>query len=262
MRTLRRYLATEIVAATALVTAALLMLFAFFDLIDQIKDLGRGTYNMRRVLVHVLLSVPDHAYALFPVAALIGTLFALARLVAGSEYTVMRTSGVSTARFAGTLASIGLGAVDDLPYGWRALYALGALPVLGLAWLRRSLPETERFARSATDPLVKMIEVKLSQGAKPGHGGVLPGEKVTAEIAEARGVPPAVDCVSPARHGEFSTPVELLAFVERLRRPMTMPPVRSASSIMASTSTVASSSTADSTTTSPIASEAAAARRR
>lgn len=109
MRTLRRYLATEIVAATALVTAALLMLFAFFDLIDQIKDLGRGTYNMRRILVHVLLSVPDHAYALFPVAALIGTLFALARLVAGSEYTVMRTSGVSTPRFALTLASIGLG---------------------------------------------------------------------------------------------------------------------------------------------------------
>jgi lipopolysaccharide export system permease protein len=109
MRTLRRYIATEIMVATALVTAALLMLFAFFDLIDQIKDLGRGVYNMRRILVHVLLSVPDHAYGLFPVAALIGTLFALAQLVAGSEYTVMRTSGVSTARFAATLATIGIG---------------------------------------------------------------------------------------------------------------------------------------------------------
>jgi lipopolysaccharide export system permease protein len=107
MRTLRRYLTTEIVAATALVTAALLMLFAFFDLVEQVKDMGRGTYNLRRVLVYVLLSVPDHVYWLFPVAALIGTLFALAQLVAGSEYTVMRTSGVSTARFALTLASIG-----------------------------------------------------------------------------------------------------------------------------------------------------------
>jgi lipopolysaccharide export system permease protein len=107
MRTLRNYLATEIVAATALVFAALVMLFAFFDLVEQVKDLGRGAYNLRRVLTYVLLSAPDHFYGLFPVAALIGTLFALAHLVAGSEYTVMRTSGVSTARFAATLAGIG-----------------------------------------------------------------------------------------------------------------------------------------------------------
>jgi len=107
MKTLRRYLATEIMAATALVIVALVMLFAFFDLVEQIKDLGRGAYNMRRILIYMLLSLPDHVYALFPVAALIGTLFALAQLVAGSEYTVMRTSGVSTTRFATTLASIG-----------------------------------------------------------------------------------------------------------------------------------------------------------
>ena len=107
MRTLRRYLATEIVAATALVVLALVLLFAFFDLVEQVKDLGRGNYTLRRILFYVLLSVPDHVYALFPVAALIGTLFALAQLVAGSEYTVMRTSGVSTARFVATLASIG-----------------------------------------------------------------------------------------------------------------------------------------------------------
>jgi lipopolysaccharide export system permease protein len=62
---------------------------------------------MRRITIYMLLSLPDHVYALFPVAALIGTLFALAQLVAGSEYTVMRTSGVSTTRFAMTLASIG-----------------------------------------------------------------------------------------------------------------------------------------------------------
>jgi len=108
MKTLRNYLASEIITATALVFAALVLLFAFFDLIDQIKDLGRGTYNLRRALFYVALSMPDHVYVLFPVAALIGTLFALAHLVAGSEYTVMRTSGVSTARFAATLAGIGL----------------------------------------------------------------------------------------------------------------------------------------------------------
>lgn len=108
MRTLRRYLATEIVAATAFVFAALVLLFAFFDLIEQLKDLGRGVYNLRTILLYVLLLMPVHVYELFPIAALIGALFALAQLVGSSEYTVMRTSGVSTVRFAGMLAMIGL----------------------------------------------------------------------------------------------------------------------------------------------------------
>ena len=75
----------------------------------------------------------------------------------------------------------------------------------------------EKFTLNARDPQVKMIELKLSQGAKPGHGGVLPGTKVTAEIAAARGVPMGVDCVSPSAHSAFSTPVEMLHFIERLR---------------------------------------------
>jgi glutamate synthase domain-containing protein 2 len=76
----------------------------------------------------------------------------------------------------------------------------------------------ERFRENAAHDSVKMIEVKLSQGAKPGHGGVLPGAKVTAEIADARGVPVGVDCISPARHGAFSTPRGLLEFVAELRQ--------------------------------------------
>jgi glutamate synthase domain-containing protein 2 len=76
----------------------------------------------------------------------------------------------------------------------------------------------ERFTANALDAQVKMIELKLSQGATPGHGGVLPGPKVTAEIAAARGVPAGVDCVSPASHSAFATPVEMLRFIERLRR--------------------------------------------
>jgi glutamate synthase domain-containing protein 2 len=75
-----------------------------------------------------------------------------------------------------------------------------------------------RFAENALDPQVKMIELKLSQGAKPGHGGVLPGPKVTPEIAAARGVPVGVDCVSPASHSAFSTPLEMLRFIDRLRQ--------------------------------------------
>ncbi len=76
----------------------------------------------------------------------------------------------------------------------------------------------QRFIENANTAQVKMIEVKLSQGAKPGHGGVLPGAKVTIEIAEARGVTPGIDCVSPASHSAFDTPVGLLQFVDRLRK--------------------------------------------
>jgi glutamate synthase domain-containing protein 2 len=75
----------------------------------------------------------------------------------------------------------------------------------------------DKFAANALDPQVKMIELKMSQGAKPGHGGVLPGPKVTPEIAEARGVPVGEDCVSPAGHSAFSTPIEMMQFVEKLR---------------------------------------------
>ena len=74
------------------------------------------------------------------------------------------------------------------------------------------------FADNAKLPQVKMIEIKLSQGAKPGHGGVLPGAKVTAEIAAARGVPQGVDCISPASHSAFSTPVEMMQFIDKLRK--------------------------------------------
>ncbi|MTI43683.1 FMN-binding glutamate synthase family protein [Roseibium hamelinense] len=77
--------------------------------------------------------------------------------------------------------------------------------------------DPEKFAAQAQSPQVKMVEIKLSQGAKPGHGGVLPGPKVTEEIAEARGITPGQECVSPAAHSAFSTPVELLHFVKQLR---------------------------------------------
>jgi glutamate synthase domain-containing protein 2 len=77
--------------------------------------------------------------------------------------------------------------------------------------------DPDRFRAQAADPQVKMIELKLSQGAKPGHGGMLPAAKITPEIAEARGVPMGVDCISPAAHPEFSTPVEMMEFIGRLR---------------------------------------------
>ncbi|MGX5728149.1 FMN-binding glutamate synthase family protein [Metapseudomonas otitidis] len=77
--------------------------------------------------------------------------------------------------------------------------------------------DPERFAAQAASPQVRMIEIKLSQGAKPGHGGILPKHKVTEEIALTRGVPMGEDCISPSRHSAFSTPIEMLQFIERLR---------------------------------------------
>ena len=74
-----------------------------------------------------------------------------------------------------------------------------------------------KFAEKAALDQVKMIEIKLSQGAKPGHGGVLPAAKVSAEIAMTRGVPMGEDCISPARHSAFDSPEGLLRFVQQLR---------------------------------------------
>ena len=74
-----------------------------------------------------------------------------------------------------------------------------------------------KFAENARRGSVKMVEIKLSQGAKPGHGGVLPGAKVSPEIAAARGIPVGQDCLSPAHHTAFSTPIQLLEFVAKLR---------------------------------------------
>ena len=76
----------------------------------------------------------------------------------------------------------------------------------------------ERFAAGAANPQVKMVELKLSQGAKPGHGGVLPAPKVSEEIALTRGVPVGVDCISPSHHTAFSTPIEMMKFIAEMRR--------------------------------------------
>jgi lipopolysaccharide export system permease protein len=108
IRTLERYLAKQIYGATAFVLLGFLGLFAFFDLIRELADLGKVNYNLRQVFTFVLLSMPTHAYELFPVVVLIGTLYVLAQLASNSEYTVMRASGLSPRRAAAILTKIGL----------------------------------------------------------------------------------------------------------------------------------------------------------
>lgn len=107
MRIIRRYVASQIFKSTALVFTALLLLFGFFDFIQELGDLGRGDYQLYMAALYVALSLPGRAYEILPVAALIGTLFALAQMVAHSEYTVMRVSGLSVRTMAITLVQIG-----------------------------------------------------------------------------------------------------------------------------------------------------------
>lgn len=103
-----RYMAREVYAATALVLVAFLGLFAFFDLVHELEDLGKGGYQLHHAALYVLLSLPSRAYELFPIAVLIGSLYALTTLARHSEITVARTSGLSTRRLLAMLMRMGL----------------------------------------------------------------------------------------------------------------------------------------------------------
>ena len=76
----------------------------------------------------------------------------------------------------------------------------------------------EKFAETAATPQIRMVELKISQGAKPGHGGVLPGAKVSREIAAIRGVERGRDCISPPSHPAFSTPIEMMQLIAQMRQ--------------------------------------------
>jgi lipopolysaccharide export system permease protein len=108
LRTIERYLARQIYGAVGFVLFGFLALFAFFDLIKELTDLDKGEYRLRQVFTFVALSIPAHAYELFPVVVLIGTLYVLSHLASNSEYTVMRVSGLSPARAGLALAKVGL----------------------------------------------------------------------------------------------------------------------------------------------------------
>ena len=108
MRTLTRYIGREVLGATLVVFAALLMLFSFFDLINELSEVGQGNYTIIAAVTYVVLHLPARAYELFPVSALIGTLFALSQFVVSSEYTVMRVSGASLIQVAWAVIRVGI----------------------------------------------------------------------------------------------------------------------------------------------------------
>ena len=108
MTIITRYLGREIYKATLFAFVVFLALFAFFDLINELDNLGKGTYRMPQAFLFVLLSIPGHVYELFPIAVLIGTLVALSNLANNSEFTVLRVSGFSPWRAGATLTRIGM----------------------------------------------------------------------------------------------------------------------------------------------------------
>jgi lipopolysaccharide export system permease protein len=111
VRTLRRYLWREIAQATLFVLFALLALFMFFDLVQQLDEVGRRGFSLQHAFSFVALSLPARTYELMPIAALIGTIYVLAKLAANSEFTIMRVSGMSTRRLMQSLMGIGLAIV-------------------------------------------------------------------------------------------------------------------------------------------------------
>ncbi len=108
MKTLRRYLWKEVATATAFVLFALLSLFTFFDLVAQLDEIGQRGFLLRHALAYVAFTLPSRTYEVMPIAALIGTIYALSKLAANSEFTIMRVSGMSTRRLLMNLLGIGL----------------------------------------------------------------------------------------------------------------------------------------------------------
>ncbi|HYD95172.1 MAG TPA: LPS export ABC transporter permease LptG [Noviherbaspirillum sp.] len=108
MKVLDRYVSREITGAVAFALVAFLALFAFFDLIGELPQVGRGGYRLQHAFLYVAMGLPGYVYDLMPIAALIGTIYALAQLAARSEFTIMRASGLSTGRAGWMLAKVGI----------------------------------------------------------------------------------------------------------------------------------------------------------
>lgn len=109
MKVLRRFIYREIALSVGFVTLAFLGLFFFFDLVDELRWVGRGAggYQLTQALLYVALSLPQHLYELLPITVLIGTIFVMARLAQSSEFTIMRTSGLGPGRALSTLLLLG-----------------------------------------------------------------------------------------------------------------------------------------------------------
>lgn len=108
MKTVRRLLYTDVLGAIAFVAIAFLALFFFIDVVDELERVGRGGYQLHQALLYCLLLLPGHLYVLMPIAVLIGTIYALARMAQSSEFTILRVSGLGPQRALTLLLGLGL----------------------------------------------------------------------------------------------------------------------------------------------------------
>lgn len=108
MNIITRYLLKEITVSVTLIMLALIAMFSFFDLIQELESLGRGNYGLSKVLLFVLLSAPGHIYEIMPVAVLVGCMYSIGQLARHSELIILRVSGISSTGIALSLLKIGL----------------------------------------------------------------------------------------------------------------------------------------------------------
>ncbi|MDD0840954.1 LPS export ABC transporter permease LptG [Curvibacter sp. HBC61] len=108
MKTIRRYLYGEVLSSVSFVTLGFLALFFFFDLVDELRWVNQGGYQITQALMYVALAMPSHLYELFPITVLIGTIFVMASLAQSSEFTILRTSGLGPWMALRTLLVLGL----------------------------------------------------------------------------------------------------------------------------------------------------------
>ena len=186
--TIQRYLALQIYGAVGFVLLGFLALFAFFDLIAELRDIGQGNYQLRQIFTVVVLWIPGHAYELMPIAVLIGTLYVLAHLSSNSEYTVMRAAGLSPLRAASMLAKIGLAFVV-------ATFVIGE-------WIS---PFSEEAAQQ-----VRMRAQQSLIGGSLGSGLWFKDERSFINVREAR----EADSLRGVRIYEFDTAYKLRQVTE------------------------------------------------
>ncbi|MBM3385580.1 MAG: LPS export ABC transporter permease LptG, partial [Betaproteobacteria bacterium] len=191
IRTLERYLARQIYAAVGFVLTGFLALFAFFDLIGELKDLGDGGYHLQQIFTVVALWLPAHAYELFPVAVLIGTLYVLANLSGNSEYTVMRAAGLSPGRAGLALAKVGIAFVA-------ITFAVGE-------WIA---PHTEQLAQQTR---MRAMSSLIGQDLRSGLW--FKDERTFINVAQA----PEVDALQGVRIYEFDSSYRLRVVSEAKR---------------------------------------------
>ena len=245
MRTIRRYLYVDVATAVAFVTLGFLALFFFFDLVDELRWVGRSGpdgYQLTQALGFVALSIPGHLYELLPITVLIGTIFVMARLAQSSEYTILRTSGLGPWRALQMLLSLGLVftvltfAIGDYvsPFSERAAQLVKARYQGDL-----TIGQTGAWLRERQDDQAYAVNVQsLSSDGRMKGIRIFNFDKrgFTSAVTQAEGAtfgPGAAWTLSGVQRSEFHTQATERVRVERLQTATLVWPTRISTEMVA-----------------------------